>query len=234
MGTKKTKTEQGSKNKEILRTAPKKYALADGIRNAGRDVSLETAQRNRSALYKGRLAGTAAQQTGDALEAASRFAAGNGNKRLKSGLKIGNAVNSAFSAASSAGMKRGTLAKDTAIANILNLDITGQQSSSSAMTALSQVEDKRLQASAAIAASEANNLRGAAVGLAGLGIGKAMEGSNDALDQANRDAFALHEKANPGASFSDWAQATKGAENGYQAEHKEWYKNLANRATGGG
>jgi len=160
-------------------------------------------------------------------------------KGLGSVLKVGSAMDKGTASALSEGTKRGVLSRDTNIANMINLGIGAQAQSSRAMTALSQAEFQRAKASAEIAANEANNMRGAAWGMASLGAGKFMEGKNDALDQDNRDKFYRmnQRRENVGEkklAFSDWAQSTLGKAGGYKDQHDSWGYNMMNRFSGGG
>ncbi len=237
MGAKKTVQKQSQSNKDILRVGQSKKRLAEQIYDPARAHALKSARRDDSKLYRGRASADAAKAFGKPTDSVFRGVNQRGGAGLGSVLKVSNAAKTGTQSALSEGTKRGVLSRDTNIANMINLGVGSQAQSSRAMLALSQAEFQRMKASAEIAAKEANDMRGAAMGLASLGAGKFMEGKNEALDAENQRAFEYETREGgdyEGASFSDWAHSTKGKDYGYKNKHNSFGYNFLNNFSGTG
>jgi hypothetical protein len=209
MGARATKTAQTASNKQILKTSAAKKKLADSILDPSFEHLVTSGTRNDAWRYRGRVSADVAQNFANANMKVFKYAADTG-RGLGGVNKIASLTDKGHAEALAEGTKRGTFSRDTNIANLINTGIGTQAQSSRAMTALSQAEFDRAEASARLAATEASNVTGGIAGMVSLGVGKAMQPGNEAIDQHNVDLYASSGGAQKWGSLDNFMKSGTG------------------------
>lgn len=210
MGSKATNQQQGSHERELLRTGQQRTDLGRQIAAKPTQYINETSTKDYSKLYRGRLNADAAQAL-SGNSAASYAMAASDPRGLGSIARVDNAQTKARGAALSEGTKRGTAGRDQNIFSAMDVSMGKQAGTSRNMSQLARTQANEIATQAKIAADETNAKRSALTALGTAAVGKYRQGKMDdmrAMQDADYDRYKQNafDAGDEPVSFAKWSR----------------------------